>query len=74
MGNLVQEYLAKLNAIKVHVLYSLVLNFIQPKISERDNLHLDYDKWRNTVKTYQDKPPKDPSKVQQVFISSNFRK
>eukprot|EP01114_Cavostelium_apophysatum_P009508 TRINITY_DN2265_c0_g1_i2.p1 TRINITY_DN2265_c0_g1~~TRINITY_DN2265_c0_g1_i2.p1 ORF type:complete len:597 (-),score=210.06 TRINITY_DN2265_c0_g1_i2:52-1842(-) len=48
---LVQDYLAKLNAIK-------------PKLKERDNLQLDYDKWRTTFKTYQDKPPKEAEKMQ----------
>jgi len=53
ISTLVQEYLGKLLAIK-------------PKITERENLHLDYDKWRNQVKTYQEKPPKEAEKMEQA--------
>jgi len=32
---------------------------LKPKISERDTLQMDYDKWRNTVTGFKEKPPKD---------------
>jgi len=64
----VQEFLAKLMGIK-------------PKVTERDNLQLDYDKWRNAVKQSQDKP-KEAIKLQQaeqkyenykeIFETSNY--
>jgi len=36
---------------------------LKAKVQERDNLLLDYDKWRNTVAKYKEKPPKEPAKV-----------
>lgn len=48
---LVQDYLGKLNGYKA-------------KMQERENLQLDYDKWRNVVKSYQEKPPKETEKIE----------
>jgi len=51
--SLIQEYLNRWLALK-------------PKIQDRKNLQLDYDKWRNIWNQYQEKPPKDPSKASQA--------
>jgi hypothetical protein len=43
------------------------LNVLKAKVQDRDNLLLDYDKFRNKVQKYTEKPPKDPAKATTVI-------
>lgn len=59
--NMVQDYQKKWLSLK-------------PKISERDTLQMDYDKWRNTVTALKEKPHKDPSMFVCLFVVWYFSK